>query len=342
MKSLKDYSLDISEQEYHDYPAWSHSLIARYAKDGFGAIKNLHEPIASTPSLEFGSLFDTIITSDDFDSQYVISDSCPPPAEKKVLDTLLTMTSAPFYEIPTPTMEEAISTCQYQQRWSYGKQYEHIEENKDYYENRRTGKKVKSTEDYNDAMKMADELHNQEYSTGKLFKKGTVDGVEYIYQAKFVTKYNTGFNEIVDIKIMPDLLIVNHNDKTIQPVDLKTSQMPAYDFTENFIKFRYDIQACMYSDVIRAVMRRDHDYDDYTILPYIFSDISRSDMVPVSWVYNQFDPSQIDGFKFKDYQFKSWKTLLNEILEYEKSNAIVPSYIKTDVPNDILAYLNNR
>jgi hypothetical protein len=287
-------------------------------------------------------LFDTIITSDDFDSQYIVSDSCPPPAEKKVLDTLLTMTDAPFYEIPTTTMEQAISFCQYQQKWKYPTQYEHIEAERDYYEKRRTGKKIVSSADYLDATKMAAQLHNEEYSTGGLFKKGTVDGVEYIYQAKFVTQYHTGFNGIVTLKIMPDLLKVDHNNKTIQPVDLKTSQMPAYDFMENFIKYRYDLQATMYSDVLRDVISRDHDYDDYTILPYIFSDISRSDMIPVSWTYDQFDPSQVDGFSFKDYHFKSWKTLLNEILDYERSEAVVPSNISLDKPNDILSYLNNR
>lgn len=337
MKSLKDYSVNITEEAYHAYPAWSYSKIARYAKEGFSAIATIHDSITPTSAMAFGSLFDAIITHDNVDDEYVVSDTCPPPAEKGVLDYLLSVTDVPFYEIDSDVMMNAIEFCGYQRKWSYAAQYKHIEENKDYYELRRTGKKVVSQADYNDAMKMAKALHEDELA-GKLFQRGVKDNVEYLYQTKYIIKA-TFADKNVELKIMPDLIIIDHNAKTIQLVDLKTSSAPAFEFSDNFVKLRYDIQASLYSDVISYIKKRDEELKDYTMLPYIFTDISRSDMVPVSYVYDQ---SSVDGLSFKDYQYKNYRDLLTEIIKYEESNAVVPSYIQLGKLNNIVDILNNK
>ena len=336
MKSLKDYSLNLTEEQYHAYPAWSYSMIAKYAKDGFGALKTIHEPTSPTPSMEFGTLFDTIITSNDFDSKYVVSDTTPSPAEKNVLDYLLSVTKVPFYEIPTNTMEDAISTCSYYPKWKYPTQYSHIEEARDYYEKRRTGKKIISQQDYNDAMEMANNLWSNPKS-GEIFKKDSTDDIEYIYQAKFKVTYHPQFySTAIELKIMPDLLIVNHKEKTITPVDLKTSTIPGYDFKKNFVDFRYDIQANLYTDVLKVIIKNIDEYKDYTIDNYVFVDISRSDKVPVSYWW---DPSM--PLTVRDYTYKGWKDLLNEILYYESSQSSVPSYIKPDELNDLRELINS-
>ena len=329
--------MNLPEQEYHDYPAWSYSKISKYAKEGFSALKTIHDKTDPTPSMKFGSLFDTLITGDDFHNRYVVSDTVPPPAEKKVLDYLLSVTDVPFYDIPTYTMEEAISACQYQQKWKYPTQYEHIESERDYYEKRRGGKEIVSTADYDEAKAMAEELWSNSVS-GNLFKRGDNGNVEYIYQAQFKVMYKDQFHDTVEIKIMPDLLVVDHDNKTIQPVDLKTSSMEGFDWwKENFVKYRYDIQAELYTDVMRVVTNQyAPEYKDYTILPYIFTDISRTDKVPVSYTYDPSEPLTIG-----EYQFKGWRQLLGEILSYEEEHAVVPSNIKTDELNDLRDLLNS-
>jgi len=335
--SLKDYSLNIPDEQYHNDPAWSYSIISRYAKDGFNAIATLHDRITATPSMEFGSLFDSILTKgkktlDD----YVISDTCPPNAEKGVLDYLLTMTDAPFYDIPSFTMEEAFDAVEYQRRWGYDAKYKNTEKYKDYYEARRSGKKVVSQTDWDDAVEMAKIFRSNPYLSN-LFGKVSTDKKEFLYQTQYKTEWVLPNGEEVTVKIMPDLLVVDHENKTIQPVDLKTSSMPGYDFAENFIKFRYDIQAELYTDVLRLIIDKDPDYKDYVVLDYLFTDISRSDKVPVTYWYN---PD--NGFSFKDYTYKGWQELLMEILQYEKTQAVVPSYIKLDEPNDLIAILNYK
>lgn len=339
MKSLKDYSLNLSDSDYHSFPAWSYSVIAKYAKDGFGALATLHEKSESTPSMDFGSLFDSIMTKGKKTlEEYTVVDVSVPDAEKKVLDTLATSYSCPFSDISVDAVLSATEATGYYPRWKAETKYEHVSAYSKYFDIIRSGKKLVSEDDWNDAMEMYKAFRDNEY-LNKIFGTKNTKDIEYIYQSQFVVKWVIEGEE-VSIKIMPDLLVVNHSDKTIQPVDLKTSAMPAYAFSDNFIKFRYDIQAELYTDVLnKLIYTTATEYSNYTILPYLFTDISRTDKIPVTYMY---DPTQ--GLSFnrgdKTYQYKGWKELLAEILVYEANNAKVPNYITTDGPNDLINILS--
>lgn len=345
MKSLKDYSLNLPESEYHNYPAWSHSMIARYARDGFSSLATIHEPVAPTPSMEFGSLFDSMITrgKETLDN-YVVCDVVAPPAEKNVFDYIISLgIKDEFKDIDEQTIVNVMDACGFYPKFKTNTRLEKLYNTCDYYNARRTGKSVVSQEDWDDAVNMFRAFKSNDYLK-ELFGNKNGNGIEYIYQAQFVVDLPCSDGTVVKFKIMPDLLKVNHNNKTVQPVDLKTSHMPAYDFKENFLKFRYDIEAACYTDVLRMVMDNDDDYKDYAILPYLFTDISRTDKVPVTFVYDPNSESQKDGFSYtscgKEYRHKHWAQYLVEIIEYEDNHASVPSYIKTDEPNDILSLIN--
>lgn len=339
MKSLKEYSLNLPEQDYHDYPAWSYSMIAKYARNGFSAIATIHDKMKPTPEMEFGSLFDSILTKgkktlDD----YAVADFTVPPAEKGVLDILTsTSTFNHFEEIPMNEVINAAESVRYQPNWKPYTRYGKIAKYSDYYDTLKSGKKLVSKADWDDAVEMARIFRTDPYLKD-LFGTKNTDEVEYIYQAQFKTMMTVAGRD-VEVKIMPDLMVVNYKEKTIQLVDLKTSSMPAYDFAEHFVKFRYDIQGELYSDVMYEIIKNDEKYREYTILPYLFTDISRTDMVPVTW-----EVDLTNGFYFtkgeKVYDYKGWRELLGEILIYEDNQAKVPSYITTDGPNDLVSILS--
>lgn len=340
MKSLKDYSLNVSEEEYHAYPAWSYSLIARYAKEGFSSIATIHDPIAATSSMEFGSLFDCIITDgENLNNRYVVSDTTPPPAEKLVYDNLLKKTNEPFAEIPQEMLITAIEDTGYSSKYKkLDTQLSHLNEFSEYYDVRRTGRKAVSREDMDDALQMASNFKSNPFIK-KLF--GDPYNTEYIFQLQLVANMNVKGKK-AKVKCMLDAVTINHEDKTIQPIDFKTSAMPAYDWPENFIKFRYDIQASLYTSVLRTVINAHDEYKDYTILPFVFCDISRTDKQPVSYVYDPCSEDQADGLSFKEYRYKNWRELLAEIIDYEESDATVPTGIVLDDANDLVAILNSR
>ena len=339
MKSLKEYSLNLPEQDYHEYPAWSYSMIAKYARNGFSAIATIHDKMKPTPEMEFGSLFDSILTKgkktlDD----YAVADFSVPPAEKGVLDILAsTSTFNHFEEIPMNEIINAAESVRYQPNWKPYTRYDHIAEYSDYYDTLKSGKKLVSKADWNDAVEMA-KIFRTDPFLKNLFGTKNTEEVEYIYQPQFCVSWIINGEE-VKVKCMFDLLVVYHKEKRIQPVDLKTSSMPAYDFPEHFVKMRYDIQAGLYTRVLQKVIEQDDELKNYTILPYLFTDVSRTDMVPVTY---EIDPS--NGFSFskgeKVYDYKGWEELLAEILVYEENESRVPSYITTDGPNDLVSILS--
>ncbi len=348
MKSLKDYSLKLADQDYHDYPAWSYSKIAKYAKTGFAAIATLDEKQKPTAAMTFGSLFDCMLTqgSKATKSKYAVFDRTVPDAERRVLDTLVSTCTAPCFEtLTSKEITTATETCQYYPNWGYDAKYRHLVEYADYYLVRRSGKTIVTEDEWSDAFSMMTIFRNDSYLK-TLFGTKSSDTVEYIYQAQYVVDYTLPSGQTIPVKIMPDLIKVDHEAKTIQLVDLKTSGDPAWNFKENFVRLAYYIQAKLYSDVMRIVMDKDEDYKSYTILPYLFTDISRTDKVPVTYVYDQTDPSQFDGFTFsvgeRTYSYKGWQTLLCEILDYQARQATVPSYIRTDGPNDLLDILGRN
>ena len=339
MKSLKEYSLNLPEQEYHEYPAWSYSMIAKYARNGFSAIATLHDKMKPTPEMEFGSLFDSILTKgrktlDD----YAVANFSVPDAERKVLDALLDICTCPqFHDISMDEVINVADSVSYQMKWKPDTRYQKVAAYSGYYDTLKSGKKLVSQKDWDDAVEMARIFRTDPYLKTLFGTKNTKD-VEYIYQPQFVVDYETESHGTVKVKCMFDLLIVDHRNKTIQPVDLKTSSMPAYDFPEHFVKMRYDIQGDLYSDVLRIVIDQFTKYRDYIILPYLFTDVSRTDMVPVTFEY---DPTV--GLSFtkgeKTYTYKRWNELLEEILSYEESEAKVPNYITTVGPNDLMSVL---
>lgn len=289
--------------------------------------------------MEFGSLFDSILTKgkktlDD----YAVADFTVPPAEKGVLD-ILASTSAfnHFEEIPMEEVINAAESVRYQPNYKPQTRYDRIAKYSDYYDTLKSGKKIVSKKDWDDAVEMARIFRTDPYLKD-LFGTKNTEEVEYIYQAQFKTMMTVAGRD-VEVKIMPDLMVVNHREKTIQLVDLKTSSMPAYDFPEHFAKMRYDIQGELYGDVMYKIIKNDDVYRNYTILPYLFTDVSRTDMVPVTW-----EIDLINGFYFtkgeKVYDYKGWRELLGEILIYEDNRARVPSYITTDGPNDLVSILS--
>lgn len=87
----------------------------------------------------------------------------------------------------------------------------------------------------------------------------------------------------IGMKSELDLIIKNEEDKTIIPVDLKTTSSPIYNFSSSFWKYRYDFQASAY------VLALEQKYPGYTILPFRFVVVS-TQFVTAPLIY-ELDPA---------------------------------------------------
>lgn len=85
--------------------------------------------------------------------------------------------------------------------------------------------------------------------------------IEIVYQKDIYFKYNN-----VECKALLDMVIVDHMNETIQPIDIKTIGDYTINFPKSLRKRRYDIQAAFYTEAIKKEMNM----VNYKILPFKF------------------------------------------------------------------------
>ena len=94
---------------------------------------------------------------------------------------------------------------------------------------------------------------------------------EILYQYPIYFSYNG-----VDCKALLDMVIIDHNKKTIQPIDIKTMGDQSIYFPKSLRQRRYDIQAAFYTEALSISKPYTYTHPKiaqsvpYTILPFKF------------------------------------------------------------------------
>ena len=137
------------------------------------------------------------------------------------------------------------------------------------------------------------------------------------------------------------LIIVNHKEKWIKPVDLKTSSHTEWDFYKSFVDWRYDIQARLYWAIIRQNMDKDEYFKDFKLLNYGFIVVNRRTLVPLVWTcpFTQ----AVDTLKFgknNQIEMRSPFKIGEELSFYLTSKPKVPMGISETGLNNLEYWLN--
>lgn len=328
VKSLKDISWDVPEEIYRKDESLSYSCISKYIRTGFHSIKSIFDKI-DTPSLTFGSLVDMLITGDENDFEnnfYILKETSPTPKVKEIVGlvrSLLNDELPPTMDlIPKNLIMDAINAAQYQQNWSEEKRYASIiEKAESYYLDcyKSIGKKIITQEEYEDAIKCADVLKNDDTTRFYFQDDPFNNDIERLYQLKF-----KGINNGIPYKCMLDLIVVDHRNKTIQPIDLKTSGSYEDEFFKSFIKWNYDIQARNYYRLLRDAVINDDYFKDFTINDYKFIVINRTNLKPLVW---DFEGTKLSG---------------DIVLENKETNKKITFKDPWDVGVELWHYLNKE
>ena len=132
---------------------------------------------------------------------------------------------------------------------------------------------------------------------------------EKINQIKFQFNYK-------DFKLrgLLDILSINHKDKTVRMIDLKTGSNSVSEFVSSFIKWRYYIQEAVYTKAIDTILK-DLKLEEYKVLPFQFLYISRYEKIPfVFEVGEKWHKAALNGFKTTSgWEYKGLEELLQEI-----------------------------
>jgi len=206
------------------------------------------------PHFVFGSLVDHLITEDHntFEDIFYLT------SESSCSDTIIKVVTHCFEENPTGKLEDhyesIVRGCGYEvygQSWKEETRVKKVIEQGSEYFNmliESAGKTIVFGEEYNKALISHASLLSDPY-TSKYLKPNN--------NQQLIKKQIVEFTyKSIELKGELDLVFIDHNNKTITPIDVKTIGTSVYQFPFNFWKFRYDFQAAVYTYGIECTMNK--------------------------------------------------------------------------------------
>lgn len=123
---------------------------------------------------------------------------------------------------------------------------------------------VLSFEQYTKANAAAQILKTNRF-TSKFLAENLGENIDRYYQKDSTFEYDG-----IQYKVKLDCIVVDHNTQTIHPIDIKTTSDSPYAFAKSMTRYRYDLQAVIYSHYISTAFAQEHLIQNYTIAPFKF------------------------------------------------------------------------
>ena len=334
MVSLHDLSWQVDEPTYRADKALSYSILSKYDREGFKSIPTLFDSI-STPSLTFGSLVDTLLTSPEtFKDEYIVVKNVNLSDTVKLIleDIYNTTKEKNLSDVPEEIIHDFCKKNNYytDDKWA-AKRKKEILLGEKYYNilHQCEGKKVITKELYDEAITCKEVILSNNYIS-KYFTKDPFDYYENFYQLKFKGNY-----EGVELRCMLDCIHVDYQNKIITPIDLKTTSKPEYEFPNSFITYRYGIQAQLYYHLLKETLAKNDYFKDFTIENYKFIVINKNSLNPLIWSFSQ---TVNEGYTLGDKEFRFWGDIAKELNFYLSNKSKYPMWVKPD--NNIEEFFN--
>lgn len=343
--NLYDISWQVDEPTYRADSALSQSTISKFIREGFDKLETLFDHV-ETPSLTFGSAVDAIITGgqEEFDKQFMVAEF---PAISDNLQTIAKIlferysdTYRNISDIDSEILAAVGKECGYYAGDSYkNTRVKKIrEECQEYYSIMYSakGKKIINTDTYNKVCECVKALRTSP-ATSKYFGEDT-DDLQHFYQLKFKMPIDD-----FEVRGMLDLVIIDHFNKIIYPIDLKTSSTPEWEFFRSFIKWRYDIQARLYWQILKYNIDQHPEFKDYEVADFTFIVINKETLTPLSWVFHDTKAKGTLRYgKLAQVELEDPMLIVRQLHRYLKYAPAIPDDIYTEVRNDIVYWLNKK
>lgn len=347
-KSLYNISWQVSEEEYRKDSALSYSTIARYEREGFNNLDKLFDKVDS-PSLTFGSAVDSIITGgmEEFNERFMVANTISvPDSIIKIVKKLFSIYKERIHSLEDISNDTIINITQeesYQLNWRPETRAKVIKEKGSEYYNllyEAGNRVIIDNNTYQDVLKAVKTLKESK-ATEYYFKEDDIfdDTIKRYYQLKFKTTLNG-----IEYRCMLDGLIVNNRNKTIQPIDLKTSckrNDREWDFHKHYLEWGYQIQNRLYFRILQDIISKDDVYKDYIILPYKDIIIFRGSDTPLVWniPFTNTKGTLYLG-KNKQIELRDPEEIGQELYYYLRTGVKMPNGINEFGDNNIEEYIN--
>lgn len=346
MKSLKDISWDVSEETYRADPALSYSTLAKFERGGFNELNKLFDRVES-PSLTFGSAVDSLITGgeQEFNDRFIVAEF-PAISDNliqiaKVLHSRYGDANRSIDTISDNILAEIGKECEFYANDKYANyRVKLIKENCNEFYNLlylSVGKTILDTQTYSDVLRAVEALRTSE-NTREYFNGNDpfIPHIEMLYQLKFKATLNG-----IDYRCMFDGLKVDHINKTIQPIDLKTSFKKEWDFYKSFIEWNYQIQNRLYYRILLENIKKDEYFKDFKILPYKDIVVNRLTLTPLVWDCDfTFAVGTLTFGKNNQIVMRDPEEIGKELHHYLTTAPKVPIGINISRGNDLRTWMN--
>lgn len=346
MKSLKDISWNVSEETYRADSALSYSTLSKFERGGFNELDKLFDKI-ETPSLTFGSAVDSLITGgeEEFNERFIVAEF-PTISENliqiaKVLHTRYGNTHRSIDTISDNILADVGKECEFYANDKYANyRVKLIRENCNEFYNLlylSVGKTILDTQTYSDVLRAVEALRTSE-STREYFNGNDpfTPHIEMLYQLKFKATLNG-----INYRCMFDGLKVDHINKTIQPIDLKTSYKKEWDFYKSFIEWNYQIQNRLYYRILLENIKKDDYFKEFKILPYKDIVVNKSSLTPLIWDCDfTFAMGTLTFGKNNQITMRDPEEIGRELSFYLSTTQRVPIGISTSGGNNLRTWMN--
>lgn len=316
MKSLLSLSCkEFSERDEHN-KAYSYSKLAKLYREGPKSL--ISKEKEESDSLRFGSLVDCLLTTpEDFKRDFVVSNFTRPSTTVcKIVDLIWECSdqqSNDIQKVDHDLIDSILVQENYYANYNPDSRRNMIVKvGKDYFSLLFLCKDkiLISQAEFNLATKCVDTLKTHPY-TAKYFTSDPFDtSIEQFDQVKFEGEFNG-----IAIRGIFDKVIINHINKTIQPIDLKTTGKSEECFEESVIKWNYDIQAAMYYYMLYQAICKDEYFKSFRILPFKFIVINKFSLSPIAWTFKNEQYEQL----ISKNPSRDWRELLCQANWHDKT-----------------------
>ncbi|MBV1929571.1 MAG: PD-(D/E)XK nuclease family protein [Gammaproteobacteria bacterium] len=285
--------------------ALSYSRLSDFDRNGPKAlVKRTH---VKGEGVRIGSLVDDLLLNKEkFDDIYYIYDGVKPTATLgKLCDIILENYKKP------PSKKTVLKIIRKNKFWTRYKDETlddrfNIPEFWDYIKHsfKSRNKVLVTTPDMELSLRLVDVLLTHKYS-----KDIFTNELTHYNQFKFTMDYK-GFI----LRGIMDKVVIDHKNKTVRMIDLKTGQGASKKFIKSFMEWRYYLQEAVYTKAFKEVCKK-LKLKGYTLLPFQFLYISRNEQVPLVFeISEKWHEGAINGFTTDSgYKYRGLHELLDEI-----------------------------
>lgn len=193
------------------------------------------------------------------------------------------------------------------------------------------GKLILSPEQYEYCINSVHTLQTHEFT--KDYFNTSKEGVDVYFQFPIVWEYTTAQGTMIHCKSLLDILIIDHNEKIIKPIDLKTTGKSVLSFSHSFVEWKYYLQAAFYTEAVRYLSDKLYpELSDYKIDLFKFVVISsKNPLKPLAFQITEETllAGQKGGvIKGTDVEVKGYEQLIVDMQwHYDTNNFQYPKHI---------------